>query len=343
MITKSYAVLPTGSGRPDYVLAVKDPAAVSPMYSGQCSYNMTPSLNTIVVPYLVGYYDDIFNTKFYVQVVRNANSPGALPENEIKRVLDYIGATGTFTTDNFSLNVEANDLVLVMHESLVSVLLGEIEVRADILSEVWQTEAIDLNLWTPTHPATNPLIVATNVAPYNAMHVVEFNVENAETGQLIGRVNRNRWRVYPDLVSSRRVLEKFVMEWEIYHNDVANMNQAVSFMGLVTVPGSDRASNNIVGFGYNANLPLCITDRGGVESTMALVDVVEDQWNKLKIEVGALYISFYVNDVLRHRFSNPIWMPDQLMYPVWRFVSAAGGADTFENYLGAVSLRYEKV
>jgi len=88
----------------------------------QTGTSMTASATTIVVPNLVGYGDDVFNTKYYLQVIKNANSVGNAPELEVRQVTDYDSDTGTFTTVAFSANVEAGDELLLLHESVV--LLG---------------------------------------------------------------------------------------------------------------------------------------------------------------------------------------------------------------------------
>lgn len=88
---------------------------------GICDPGMAASLNTLVLTNLAGFNDDLFNNEFWVQVIHNTSAPGTAPEREIRRVTDYVGATGTFTTDAFSANVEANDLVAVFHESIMAV------------------------------------------------------------------------------------------------------------------------------------------------------------------------------------------------------------------------------
>jgi hypothetical protein len=230
-------------------------------------------------------------------------------------------------------------------EILLETLLKTLELGAPSLTEFWETEAIDLTIWTPTHPATNPLIVVTDAAPYLAMHVVRFDVEDAENGHLIGRANYNRWRVMPNLISDHFVLKKFIMEFELYHNDVAHINQATSFFGLVADPAAFiRTSPNIVGFRYDgADQLMSISDNAGTELSIGIVEVLEDIQHKFRIEVVAGAILFYVDGVLRTTHADPAVLPDRLMYPSWYFASAGGGADTFETYLGGARMGYEVV
>jgi len=78
----------------------------------------TDSKTAIVIASLAGYGDDFFNNKYYLQVLHNADSAGNAPEAEVRKITDYVSATGTFTVDAFSANV-GQDICLVLHESLV--------------------------------------------------------------------------------------------------------------------------------------------------------------------------------------------------------------------------------
>jgi len=79
------------------------------------------SATIIPIAGLAGYGDDFFNGHFYLQVLHNANSATAAPEDETRLISDYASATGTFTCDAFSQVVEASDLCVILHESAVAV------------------------------------------------------------------------------------------------------------------------------------------------------------------------------------------------------------------------------
>ena len=210
------------------------------------------------------------------------------------------------------------------------------------INEAWEPANIDLNIWTPTHPATNNLVVVENVAPNVGYSVVEFDIEDAEVvARLIGRAGVNRWRINPTLVDVNHVVKQFLMEWEIYFNDVANVAEATIFMGLVTVAAATRATDNIVGFGITAGILTSITDRGGSETPQTgFGETLEDTRNKLRIMVDADNVYFFINEVLVATHAVAADLPDQLMYPCWFMPSAGGGADTFEFYLGALRMGY---
>jgi hypothetical protein len=78
----------------------------------------TASTTEIVVADLAGYGDDFFNNKYYMQILHNADSAGDAPEAQVRKITDYVSATGTFTVDAFSANV-GQDLCVILHESLV--------------------------------------------------------------------------------------------------------------------------------------------------------------------------------------------------------------------------------
>ena len=206
------------------------------------------------------------------------------------------------------------------------------------IAESWQPQAIDPAIWTPTHPATNPLAVAVNPLGINTCL---FDVEDAEVGRLIGLANSNRWRIFPTIVGVNHLFRKIVMEWEVYFNNVANIAPATAFMGLVTTAADTRVSNNIVGFGLLANTLVSITDRAGVEeANTGFGDVLEDTMNLLKMEISHDSVLFYVNGTLVASHVTPANLPDQMMYPCWYMASAALGASTFEYYLGAIRIEY---
>jgi len=212
------------------------------------------------------------------------------------------------------------------------------------INESWEPANVDLNVWTPTHPATNLIAVVENAAPNIGYSVVMFDVEDAENGRLVGRASANRWRVTPTLAGTNHIIKKLIMEWEIYFNDAANVDAANLFMGLITDPAGTRISQNLIGFGLDlAGAPNfdCISDRAGGRVVMGTgLFPVEDTRNKLRIEVGEGYAAFWVNEFLLFINTEAAMLPDQLMYPIWYMPSAGMGADTFEFYLGAVRIGY---
>ncbi|MFA5030686.1 MAG: hypothetical protein WC495_03795 [Patescibacteria group bacterium] len=97
------------------------PVTSAYVIAGNCNAGMVGSLTTVVALDLAGYGDSYFNNKYYMQVVKNANSVGAAPEPEVRKITAYTSVSGTFTVDAFSANVEANDKVLVLHEDIVMI------------------------------------------------------------------------------------------------------------------------------------------------------------------------------------------------------------------------------
>jgi len=95
---------------------------------GECAPDMAASQTVVRCPNLAGLGDDLFNVEFYMQVIHNDSAPGVAPETEIRQITDYVSATGSFTVNAFTANVEANDKVCVFHELiyLPSVLIQNI-------------------------------------------------------------------------------------------------------------------------------------------------------------------------------------------------------------------------
>ncbi len=274
-------------------------------------------------------------------------SGGAI--GQVRAIVTHVGNTllvdAPFTDNTGAIQQIAvtTGYVIISRPASGGAVIGDIDFLEGFpfINEAWEPANVDLNIWTPTHPATNNIVVVENTAPNVGYAVVEFNVEDAETARLIGRASVNRWRINPNLVGLNHVVKQFLMEWEIYFNDVANVAEATIFMGLVTTAAATRATNNIVGFGITAGVLTSITDRGGVEVVATgFGETLEDTRNKLRIMVDSVNIYFFVNEVLVATHAVAANLPDQLMYPCWFMPSDGGGVDTFEFYLGALRMGY---
>jgi len=154
---------------------------------GICDPAMVASTITIVTNNLVGLPNDIFNDQFYMQVIRNTNVPGAAPEGEIRRITGFVGATQTFTVNAFPANVEANDLICIIHESLIT---PGLEVISTIVNAIFDlvnaglvttetggtltTDGALQDLYINNAPAGvfEPLTVQINLAPMLAADTI---------------------------------------------------------------------------------------------------------------------------------------------------------------------------
>lgn len=268
---------------------------------------------------------------------------------QVRNIVTHIGNTllvdAPFTDNTGAAQQIAANIAYVIISRLGGggAIIGDIDFLEGFpyINEPWEPANIDLGVWTPTHPATNPLAVVENTAPNVGYSVVEFNVEDAENARLVGRANVNRWRIDPTLMDINHVVKQFLFEWEIYFNNVAHIDAVNVFMGMVTNPAATRATNDIVGFGITAGALVSITDNGGVEeANTGFGEVLEDTRNKLRILVSQDSISFFVNEALVAAHVTAANLPDQMMYPCWYMPSAGGGADDFEFYLGALRMGY---
>jgi hypothetical protein len=78
------------------------------------------STTVVSLGQLAGFGDDFFNSYYWMQVIKNANSAGNAPEAQVRKISDYDSSLGTFIVSAFGANVEAGDIVLIIHESLIT-------------------------------------------------------------------------------------------------------------------------------------------------------------------------------------------------------------------------------
>lgn len=100
-------------------------AAMSSALPGNFAWGVAPagtsSTTAVVIAALAGYGDDYFNDQYYMQVLKNADSAGNAPEPSLRKITDYVSATGTFTCDAFASAIGASDICLILHESIVAI------------------------------------------------------------------------------------------------------------------------------------------------------------------------------------------------------------------------------
>lgn len=68
----------------------------------------------------------------------------AAPEHEVRKITDYVSLTGTFTVDAFTQVVDVLDEILVVHESLVSLGAGKLQLKAATIDLAQIAGAYDL-------------------------------------------------------------------------------------------------------------------------------------------------------------------------------------------------------
>lgn len=85
---------------------------------GVVSPAQAASTTVIDIPHLAGFQNDTFNNEFYIEVL---DADGAAPEGEKRVIQDYDGGLGRFTTDAFTANVEAGDIVAIYHKAIMAI------------------------------------------------------------------------------------------------------------------------------------------------------------------------------------------------------------------------------
>jgi hypothetical protein len=68
----------------------------------------------------------------------------AAPEHEVRKITDYASATGTFTVDTFTQFVDGLDEILVVHETLASLGVGNLQIKATTINLAQIAGAYDL-------------------------------------------------------------------------------------------------------------------------------------------------------------------------------------------------------
>jgi len=107
------------------------------VFMGSCDDDMAGSTTAIHVRDLRGFSNDFFNTKFYMIILKDYNDVGDAPEGECRQITDYVSDTGVFTTAAFTANVEAHDLIMVVHETVALLASHADATGARIADDSW--------------------------------------------------------------------------------------------------------------------------------------------------------------------------------------------------------------
>jgi len=91
----------------------------------------------IIVNNLQQVPNDLLEGQFYMQVLYNTSAVGAPPEGQIRKITNFVqgGALQTFTTDAFGADVEAGDMVCIIHECLIS---PDLELISTIIKDTFE-------------------------------------------------------------------------------------------------------------------------------------------------------------------------------------------------------------
>jgi hypothetical protein len=194
-------------------------------------------------------------------------------------------------------------------------------------SEFWVSEVIDPVIWTPTDPATG---TAWGVIARNGLLVARTAPNANEAARL---VTKARYPVHLDY-AARGMLECAILEFYVELDNVANVDNGNSFIGLTAAAGGDRTSDNIVGLYLAGDQFRAIVDSEATEDTAALT-MTEGSQNLVRIEMWPRGTRFYINGVFAARLDAVSWYP----YYVNVFIDteATGGATL---YIGPVRIYY---
>ncbi len=145
------------------------------IFTGSCNDDMTGSTTAIHIKDLRGFGEDLLNSRYYMQVIKNYNAIAAAPIGQTRQITNYVSDTGVFTTAAFTANVEANDRVIVMHESVALFALHADADHSRVVDNSWLAQMLavdgtiaDYDDNTMSHEALNidldRIIVSTSNA-----------------------------------------------------------------------------------------------------------------------------------------------------------------------------------
>ena len=89
-------------------------------YGKVTKYNSTTSF---AVSNLSRFGNEFFKN-WFVYVVRDAGGAGAAPQDELVKITGYTSSDGTFTHTAFTVDLALNDEVLILHESIASIIIN---------------------------------------------------------------------------------------------------------------------------------------------------------------------------------------------------------------------------
>jgi hypothetical protein len=108
-------------------------------------------------------------------------------------------------------------------------------------------------------------------------------------------VSNHVWDAQVTLWGNNTIQKSLNMEWEAMLANVANMDNANTFMGLTAVSTDTRSSNNIIGFGLNTDVLETVTDSAGVEQATTTFGETLTNLNRFRIQVTTTNVKFYLN------------------------------------------------
>jgi hypothetical protein len=190
------------------------------------------------------------------------------------------------------------------------------------IAETWQDIlGIDPTVWATALGGTGTVTWdATTEQPYHK--VILAGPANGDTARLR---SVQTWQCGPGTWGLNTIAQKAVFEWESRLVNVANIDNALFFMGLNSVALGTRASNDIAGFILTGDVLWALTDDGGGESlTLVAAPPVLTDWSRFKVMAMEDAIEFWINGV--RVAQHPANLPDANMYGTWYMPNEAGAA-----------------
>ena len=159
--------------------------------------------------------------------------------------------------------------------------------------ETWQDVlGIDFTIWNVTVTGTGT-VVRTVIATH--IYALLAAAANGDTARL---ASVQQWQFNPNLWGVTSVNKRMTMEWEGWIGTVADIDNALFFMGMGSIALTTRATPDIAGFILVGDVLQAITDDGGAETITPLAAVTFDAWHKFKVVAFANTVRFWVDEVV---------------------------------------------
>lgn len=304
-----------------YALARAELIHAITAYGGITTADGAVAGNTLIDAALIGSNDFLTNKTLLLM--------SGLAQYETVGISAFNSATGQIAlVSGVSSQILRGTIFRVLNISegslIIWLILAELRKGLPSLSETWQDElGIDFTVWATTNPATGTAWNRGAVGGYlRATSVPAAN----EVARL---VSAQRWIATPGVFGTNTVIRSFNREIELRLANIANMDNTLCLLGALTPNQADnRGSNNVIGWILQADVLASITDVGGVETVNTGFGETLTNWNKLRIEVEAATVRFYLNETLVA--THIVNLPNLPMYLNHFIDTEAGGPGTIE-------------
>jgi hypothetical protein len=206
------------------------------------------------------------------------------------------------------------------------------------LTELWEAGSPDFTAWESTIDGSGTGIESTSGG--YLYYDMDTAAAAADTDVFLN--SKYRFICIPSVFgSSNSIIQRLVVEWEAQAvTAVADHDNTHFFMGLSSAKTNDITQQNLIGFYLLSDALRGKCDKAGTEATTGDITATITNWNKYKITVDAVSITFSLNGSDETALTTANTHPDVAMYLV--FGTRAEGANAVGLNVGPVRAWYEE-